>query len=113
MNWFPVTEVGIVNFEDHSDDDDYNFYLQNPDSSLYSGSDDPDPMNENLALEFDSDEFPDPVDDDYNIWWNRFHNAVNDGDSFFGTDDYSEAQSMVKNKLTIVTGMAGVDCVSG
>ena len=113
MNWFPVTEVGIVNFEDHSDDDDYNFYLQNPDSSLYLGSDDPDPMNQNVALEFDSDEFPDPVDDDYNIWWNRFHKAVDDGDSFWGTvlgtGDYAEAQAMVKNKLTIVTGMAGVD----
>ena len=83
MNWFPVTEVGIINFQDHSSDDDYNFYLQSPDSSLYLASDDPDPMNQNLALEFDSDEFPDPVDDDYNIWWNRFHNAVYHGDSFF------------------------------
>ena len=113
MNWFPVTEVGVSNFEDHSDDDDYNFYLKTPDSSLYLGSDDPDPMNQFVGLEFDSDEFPDPVDDDYNIWWNRFHNAVNDGDSFWGTilgtGNYAEAQAMAKDKLTIVTGMAGVD----
>jgi hypothetical protein len=109
MNWFPVTEVGIVNFSDHSNDDDYNFYLQNPDSSFYLASDDPDPMNQNIALEFDSDEFPDPVDDDYDIWWNRFRQAVRDGDSLFGTDDYSEAQAVAKNKLAIVTGMAGID----
>lgn len=113
MNWFPVTEVGILNFSDHSSDDDYNFFLQSPDSSLYLWSDDPDPMNQFLALEFDSDEFPDPVDDDYNIWWNRFHDAVDHGDSFWGTHlgtgNYAEAESMVKNKLAIVTGMAGID----
>ena len=113
MNWFPATDVGLVNFSDHSNDDDYNFYLQSPDSSLYLWSDDPDPMNQFLALEFDSDEFPDPVDDDYNIWWNRFHDAVDHGDSFWGTKlgtgDYSEAQAMVQNKLAIVTGMAGID----
>jgi hypothetical protein len=113
MNWFPVTEVGILNFSDHSSDDDYNFYLQSPDSSLYLWSDDPDPMNQFLALEFDSDEFPDPVDNDYNIWWNRFHDAVDHGDSFWGTilgtGNYAEAESMVKNKLAIVTGMAGID----
>jgi hypothetical protein len=99
MNWFPVTDVGVVNFSDHSFDDDYNFYLQNPDSSLYLWSDDPDPMNQFLALEFDSDEFPDPVDDDYDIWWNHFHDAV----------DHGGAASMVANKLAIVTGMAGID----
>ena len=113
MNWFPVTEVGIVNFNDHSSDDDYNFYLQNPDSSLYSGSDDPDPMNQNVALEFDSDEFPDPVDDDYNIWWNHFHDAV-DLDEFIAAQNHTAntfpgSKAMVKNKLTIVTGMAGID----
>jgi len=101
MNWFPVTEVGIVNFNDHSSDDDYNFYLQSPDSSLYLASDDPDPMNQNLALEFDSDEFPDPVDNDYNIWWNHFHNAVDNSES--------EAKAMAQDKLAIVTGMAGID----
>jgi hypothetical protein len=109
MNWFPVTEVGIVNFSDHALDDDYNFYLQSPDSYLYLWSDDPDPMNQFLALEFDSDEFPDPVDEDYDIWWNHFHDAVDHGDSLFGADNYAEAQSMVKNKLAIVTGMAGID----
>jgi hypothetical protein len=115
MNWFPVTEVGLINFKDHSLDDDYNFYLQTPDSSLYmSGGANPDmdPMNQFLALEFDSDEFPDPVDDDYNIWWNRFHTAVDHGDSFWGQikeGNYAEAQAMVKDKLAIVTGMAGID----
>ena len=106
MNWFPVTEVGIVNFNDHSSDDDYNFYLQSPDSSLYLWSDDPDPMNQFLALEFDSDEFPDPVDDDYNIWWNRFHDAVSP--PWFGNQSQTP-QEMVQNKLAIVTGMAGID----
>jgi hypothetical protein len=106
MNWFPVTEVGIVNFSDHSSDDDYNFYLQSPDSSLYLWSDDPDPMNQFLALEFDSDEFPDPVDDDYNIWWNRFHNAVSPP---WFSNQTETPQEMVKNKLEIVTGMAGID----
>ena len=103
MNWFPVTEVGVVNFIDHSPsyaDDDYNFYLQSPDSSLYLGSDGP-PANQFLALEFDSDEFPDPVDDDYNIWWNHFHDAVD--------NSQSEAKAMVRDKLAIVTGMAGID----
>ncbi|HXS38435.1 MAG TPA: hypothetical protein VN721_17160 [Flavipsychrobacter sp.] len=118
MNWFPVTEVGIVNFEDHSSpwtDDDYNFYIQTPDSSLYMGSDDPDPMNQFLALEFDSDEFPDPVDDDYNIWWNSFHNAVNVGDEVAAGDlpptdvPFAAAKAMVNDKLTIVMGMAGID----
>lgn len=103
MNWFPVTEVGIVNFIDHSPsyaDDDYNFYLQSPDSSLYLGSDGP-PANQNLALEFDSDEFPDHVDDDYDIWWNHFHDAVD--------NSQSEARAKIKDKLAIVTGMAGID----
>jgi len=103
MNWFPVTEVGIVNFIDHSPsyaDDDYNFYLQSPDSSLYLGSDGP-PANQDLALEFDSDEFPDPVDDDYNIWWNHFHDAVD--------NSQAEAEAMIRDKLAIVTGMAGID----
>ncbi|HEV7232578.1 MAG TPA: hypothetical protein VGO45_14675 [Bacteroidia bacterium] len=109
MNWFPVTEVGIVNFSDHSSDDDYNFYLKTPDASLYLGSDDPDPMNQYVGLEFDSDEFPDPVDDDYKIWWNDFHKAVDDGDSWWGSGDYHEAQALVKDKLCIVTGMAGID----
>lgn len=109
MNWFPVTEVGIVNFIDHSLDDDYNFYLQSSDSSLYLGSDDPDHANQNLALEFDSEEFPDPVDNDYDIWWNHFHDAVDYGDRIFGTDNYSKAQSLVKDKLAIVTGIAGID----
>src|SRR5438046_1047809 len=59
------------------------------------------PMNQNLALEFDSDEFPDPVNDDYNIWWNHFHDAVDNSES--------EAQAMAKDKLAIVTGMAGID----
>lgn len=111
MNWFPITCVGILNFEDHSDkwtDDDYNFYLQTPDSSFYLGGDDPAPTNQFMALEFDSDEFPDQVDDDYDIWWNHFHDAVDNGDHFYGSD-YSEAKAKVRNKLTIATGMAGVD----
>jgi hypothetical protein len=49
-------------------DDDYNFYLQTPDSSFYLGSDDSDLTNQFMALEFDSDEFPDPVDNHYNIF---------------------------------------------
>ncbi len=117
MNWFPATEVGIVNFEDHSGgtfgDDDYNFYFQSPDSSLYMASDDPDLMNQDLALEFDSDEFPDPVDDDYNIWWNHFHDAVTfDELTAYQNHQpvtYSSTKAMIKDKLTIVTGMAGID----
>jgi hypothetical protein len=105
MNWFPVTEVGTINFDDHSDDDDYNFYLQTPDSSLYQWSTDPDPMNQFLALEFDSDEFPDPVDDDYDIWWNRFHNAVSP--PWFTNEP--DPHEMAKDKLSIVIGMAGID----
>jgi hypothetical protein len=113
MNWFPVTDVGIANFSDHSSDDDYNFYLQNPDSSLYLWSDDPDPMNQFLGLEFDTDEFPDPVDGDYNIWWNHFHDAVT-ADEVIAEQNHTVntfpgAKAMAQNKLTIVTGMAGID----
>ena len=63
-------------------------------------------MNQFLALEFDSDEFPDPVDDDYNIWWNRFHDAVSPP---WFSSQAETPQEMVRNKLAIVTGMAGID----
>lgn len=111
-NWVAGTYEGTVFWNDKSDwiaDGDYNFRLVRPDEAGTTtanriksarGAD-----LHSIKMEFSSDE---TIDHFGTPWWDRFHNAVDDG--------FSAANGMVvgadgnAGTFGIVTGLIGLDC---
>lgn len=99
-NWFAVTYQAPVDWEDKSTegtDDDYNY-------RMFPAHDEGVLTHEDLTIngseiEFDSDEtidhFTSPV-------WSKFHGLVHDNNN--------AAQTQVKSRMAVVTGLLGMDC---
>jgi hypothetical protein len=100
MNWFPVEIDGSLRFEDHDPsfggDDDYEFDILGPDSSLVT-------LNRNdVHSEFNAAETVDHWDGT-GTWWESFHHDIVDKHS----NDKTFRQQWFGNKHAIVIGMLG------
>jgi hypothetical protein len=93
VNFGDATYEGRIEWDGHSDDDDYNFKLTPPNQEGLTAAN-----AGRLALEFDSDE---TIDYFQTSWWNAFHQAVDRGDS---------NPSLINGMYAIVTGLVGLDC---
>jgi hypothetical protein len=103
-NWGAGTYVGTIFWNDKSAriaDDDYNFRLVPPEGAGLNASNGKvsATQEKSMKLEFDARE---TINHFKTKWWDSFHKAVDQG--------FSEANSMVFQKLAIVTGLIGTDC---
>ena len=99
-NWFAATYQAPVNWLEKSTvgtDDDYNYQMfpAHDEGVLTS----PDLTINGFEVEFDSDE---TIDHFSSTLWGKFQRLVD--------DDNSAAQSQVKGRMAIVTGLLGLDC---
>jgi hypothetical protein len=101
VNYAPAVYTGTITWFEHTPptfgDDDYNLWFA-PDNGFGLTKQDAKGNNRNRqGIEFDSDETIDHFD---TPWWNRFHNAVDNGDP----------SGMVDRLPAIALGLVGLDC---
>lgn len=106
VNWGLIAYEGVAKWDSwskpsdisldprHPDwpDDDYNINIVRQDQATFTRQN-----SDNLHTEFDSDE---TVDNFNTPWWNRIHDAVQNG----------TAKGLIDNKEIIEIGEAGLDC---
>ncbi|MGI8745185.1 MAG: hypothetical protein ACR2NN_21955 [Bryobacteraceae bacterium] len=100
VNWFAATYQGVVDWEDKSTngtDDDYNYRMFPPhDEGVLTHQD----LTINgMESEFDSEE---TIDNFTSPLWSAFHKLVKDNNA--------AAQTAVKGKMAVITGLLGLDC---
>lgn len=94
VDYFPAVYTGVINWDEHSSDDDYNFNLVPWASHGLTVNND-----QYIGVEFDSDE---TIDYFNTRWWNLFHRFVD--------FDNDVARRMITEKQAIVAGLVGLDC---
>jgi hypothetical protein len=100
INFMPIAYQGTIQWDSHSkDDDDYNFRLYSDDNSCYTSD------NQDVLIEFDSDETVDHYDHT-STWWEDFHhNGVDKSDA--------TAESKVNMANAFIIGLLGIDAQHG
>jgi uncharacterized protein with LGFP repeats len=102
INWsIPVTYEGFLRFDEHSIDDDYNFFFFTPEGAGATIR----PQLGAILAEFDSDE---TIDHFHAPWWDFFHKIVDL--SFLVKPN---AHDLVAGNWAIITALWGLDCEHG